>query len=62
MTVGHAGGAEHLYGEDASGLVSVFVGGLIEHVVPTLAQRVTGQLGCHDVGDLDIVSKNWLFP
>ena len=35
---------------------------LIKNVVPSLPHEVTGQFGSHNMSDLNIVGKYWLFP
>ena len=48
--------------ENASGLIPVLVFGLVEDVMFADSEAVSRQLGRHHVLDLDVVSKNWLFP
>ena len=55
-------GVEHVYVEDASGLISVLVRGLVEDVVLPLAQQLARHLGGHHVHDLHVVCKDRLVP
>ena len=49
-------------GESASGLIAVLVRRLIEDVVFSFNQQLTGHFGRHHVADFHVIRKNRLFP